>query len=141
MNCVSYAQATTYCAATGGRLPTEAEWEFAARGPKGRIFPWGDTWNDAMGYGDRHPVGACRVRDTPDGIHDLAGNGREWTRELRSLGGERLAVLRGRSYAAPGRLTYALLARQRSGELTFAQRPDFASPYTGVRVAIDFPSR
>lgn len=80
VNCVSFHQAARYCEAIGARLPTEAEWELAARGPEGRLFAWGDEADEAaFGGPDRVSVGSCRVRDTPYGIHDLAGNGREWT--------------------------------------------------------------
>lgn len=91
VNCVSFHQAARYCDAIGARLPTEPEWELAARGTEGRLFAWGDTPDEAAFFGPRHPVGSCRIRDTPTGVHDLAGNGREWT----STGDEQTRVSKG----------------------------------------------
>ena len=81
---VSWLGAITYCRWRGKRLPTEAEWEMAARGPNGRRYPWGDTtptnsharfaggWNETALVG-AHPLGA-----SPYGALDMAGNVWEW---------------------------------------------------------------
>lgn len=91
MRGVDYEQAVRFCEWRGRRLPTEAEWEFAARGPSEREYPWGnespscsrvpescDPPIPAGGDPDRlRPVGTTLGDSTPDGVLDLAGNARE----------------------------------------------------------------
>jgi formylglycine-generating enzyme required for sulfatase activity len=82
---VTWEEAMDYAASVGGTLPTEAQWQFAAKGLEGRKYPWGDaepTCERAYyrGCGSRGAIEVMTLPDgaTPEGIHDLAGNVWEW---------------------------------------------------------------
>jgi formylglycine-generating enzyme required for sulfatase activity len=86
VNCVTWQMASTFCQWRGARLPTEQEWEYAARGPRSQRFPWGperrtdaSCWNRPASNPRTCQVGAFPLDRSPFGVLDTAGNVAEWT--------------------------------------------------------------
>jgi formylglycine-generating enzyme required for sulfatase activity len=82
---ITWKDAEAYCKGMGLRLPTEDEWEAAARGPNANRYPWGNDWasskTNTADAGSRHPVAVGEFAEdvSPFGVHDMFGNVQEWT--------------------------------------------------------------
>lgn len=157
-NCVSWAAAKAFCASKARRLPTEIEWEYAARGAAGRAHPWGDAAPDCERCGiggwscgqGTVPTGTRSAGATPEGVFDLCGNVMEWVADWYAPDAYRTSAkrapagpdegtmrvlrgaVRGRSGWVPTASPDALEATVRS-----AAPPDSRLPTLGFRCAAD----
>jgi len=139
---LTWDEAQAYCEWVGGRLPTEVEWEYAARGGvEGRLFPWGNGFagegnavatRDTDRWENTAPVGS--LPPNPFGLHDMAGNVWEWTASQYYAAGNPTATKDGYDVRTiRGGSWDSSTTRLRNSERTGLSRYGRHNLYVGIR--------
>lgn len=139
---ITWDDADAYAKSVGKRLPSEAEWEFAARGPGGLLYPWGNTWDPRCANAGNEGKGLVDIGSygchSPFGVQDLIGNAWEWTASdwgpypggtLATPAPQGEKVIRGGSWESGPKYATAIY---RSGYKGVGEK-------TGFRCAMDMP--
>ncbi len=142
--CVTWYEAEAYARWRGGRLPTEAEWEYAARGPQSFVYPWGNAFDAALcnvvGGKSLMPVGSFPSGASWAGALDMAGNAMEWVQDW--LGPYSAQPVENPTGPATGRVKVekggwwgATFFVARAAYRHFEDPPDYQDAHIGFRVA------
>lgn len=144
--CITWFEAEAYANWRGGALPTEAQWEFAARGPDSLIYPWGNEWDpelanvvdsEALTPVGSYPAGASWV-----GALDMAGNAMEWVQDWLSSGYDADAVTdpagasRGQMKVEKGGWWGSNPVVARSAYRHFEDPPTYQDHHIGFRIVL-----
>lgn len=147
---INWYEARDYCQALGKRLPTESEWEKAARGPTGNLYAWGNTFDGTKGnvsagsHGGVMMIGRFATDRSHYGLFDMTGNVMEWTADWyrpypgsdyeSEDFGEQYKVARGDAFGESGHYAMEIFSR-----LTYRQNvyPEARLAFLGFRCAMD----